>query len=226
MSKVANVLFVHGAWANSSAWAKVLPLVERAGVNATAVQLPLTSLADDAAAVKRAIELVDGKVVLVGHSYGGAVISEAGNEPQVSGLVYVAGFAPAAGESAGSLGAGGPVTRLPETLRSDAHGFLKLSREGVDEAFAQDLSDDERAIVFATQGPVSGNALGGTVTSPAWEHKPAWYLIANQDRAIHPELQQTMARRINATTISIAASHVAMLSQPEAVSEFVLRAIG
>jgi pimeloyl-ACP methyl ester carboxylesterase len=178
MSKVANVLFVHGAWANSSAWAKVLPLVERAGVNATAVQLPLTSLADDAAAVKRAIELVDGKVVLVGHSYGGAVISEAGNEPQVSGLVYVAGFAPAAGESAGSLGAGGPVTRLPETLRSDAHGFLKLSREGVDEAFAQDLSDDERAIVFATQGPVSGNALGGTVTSPAWEHKPAWYLIA------------------------------------------------
>ena len=219
-----TILFVHGAWANASAWTKVLPLVEAASLNATAVQMPLTSLADDVGAVVRAIELADGPLLLVGHSYGGAVITEAGHHPKVGGLVYVAAFAPDAGESAGSLGDGSPATPLPNELRPDAHGFLKLTRKGIDEAFAQDLPDAERAVVFATQGPVSGLSLGGTISEPSWKQKPSWYLRASDDHAIHPELQQRMADRMGASTVTVASSHVPMLSQPASVADLVIRA--
>jgi pimeloyl-ACP methyl ester carboxylesterase len=148
MAKVPNILFVHGAWANASSWDKVLPLIDAAGLSGTAVSLSLTSLADDVATVKRAIELIDGPVLLVGHSYGGSVITEAGADPKVSGLVYVAAFAPDAGESAASLGARGPPTRILEQIRPDAHGFFKLTREGVDDVFAQDLTQAERALTL------------------------------------------------------------------------------
>ncbi|WP_174362990.1 alpha/beta fold hydrolase [uncultured Caballeronia sp.] len=226
MTKLSNILFVHGAWANSSAWDKVLPLIEAAGLTGTSVSLSLTSLADDVATVKRAIALIEGPLLLVGHSYGGAVITEAGNDPKVAGLVYVAAFAPEAGESAASLGAGAPPTRLLEVVRPDAHEFFKLTREGVDEVFAQDLTPAERSTIFATQNPLAGAALGGAVTSPAWKQKPSWYLLATADRTIHPELQKTMAARADATTISIDASHVAMLSQPRAVADLILQAAG
>lgn len=226
MTKVQNILFVHGAWANSSAWEKVLPLVAEAGLTGTAVSLPLTSLVDDAATVKRAIELVDGPLLLVGHSYGGSVITEAGNDPKVAGLVYVAAFAPDVGESAASLGAGGPPTRILEVVRPDAHGFFKLTQEGVDEVFAQDLTVVERANIFATQNPLAGVAFGGEVTAPAWKQKPSWYLRATQDRTIHPELQRTMAQRIGATTVEVTASHVPMLSHPQAVADLLGQAVG
>src|ERR1700679_1335713 len=131
MVQVSTVILVHGAWANASAWAKVLPQLETAGVTAIAAQLPLTTLPDDAAALRRAIALSDGPVLLVGHSYGGAVITEAGMDPKVAGLVYVAAFAPGAGESAGGLGAGAPPTRILEVAIPDAGGFLKLTRDGV-----------------------------------------------------------------------------------------------
>lgn len=220
MPKTSNVLFVHGAWANSSAWDKVLPLVEAAGLTGTAVSLSLTSLADDVATVKRAIDLIDGPLLLVGHSYGGSVITEAGSDAKIVGLVYVAAFAPDVGESAGSLGAGAPPTRLLEVVRPDANGFFKLTREGVDEVFAQDLTATERANIFATQNPLAGAALGGAVTAPAWKEKPSWYLLASEDQTIHPELQKTMSTRIGATTVSIASSHVPMLSHPRAMLEF------
>ena len=224
MAAVPTVIFVHGAWANASAWAKVLPLVADAGMDAVAVQMPLTSLADDAAAVARAIELVDGPLLLVGHSYGGVVMTEAGNDPKVAGLVYVAAFGPDVGESAGSLGAGGPPTDLPNVVTPDAHGFLKLTRKGVDEVFAQDLPEADRRVVFATQAPLAAAALGGAVSAPAWRVKPSWYLRATEDHTIHPELQRRMAERMGATVTELAASHVPMLSQPQAVADFVIRA--
>jgi pimeloyl-ACP methyl ester carboxylesterase len=225
MAKVPNILFVHGAWANSSSWEKVLPLVEAAGLSGTAVSLPLTSLADDVATVKRAIELIDGPVLLVGHSYGGSVITEAGADPKVAGLVYVAAFAPDVGESAASLGAGGPPTRILEQIRPDAHGFFKLTRTGVDELFAQDLTEGERAIIFATQNPLAGAAFGGEITAPAWKEKPSFYLRATEDHTIHPDLQQTMAARIDAkTVVAVASSHLPMLSHPQAVADLIIAA--
>jgi pimeloyl-ACP methyl ester carboxylesterase len=225
MAKVPNILFVHGAWANSSSWAKVLPFTDAAGLSGTAVSLPLTSLADDVAAVKRAIELIDGPVLLVGHSYGGSVITEAGTDPKVAGLVYVAAFAPDAGESAASLGAGGPPTRILEEIRPDAHGFFKLTRAGVDELFAQDLPADERAIIFATQNPLAGAAFGGEITAPSWKEKPSFYLRATEDHTIHPELQRTMSDRIAAKqVVAVPSSHLPMLSHPRAVADLVISA--
>jgi pimeloyl-ACP methyl ester carboxylesterase len=226
MAKITNILFVHGAWANSSAWEKVLPLVEAAGLTGTAVSLSLTSLADDAATLKRAIALIDGPVLLVGHSYGGSVITEAGADPKVAGLVYVAAFAPDAGESAGSLGAGGPPTRLLEVVRPDAEGFFKLTRTGVDEVFAQDLSVAERNTNFATQNPLAGAALGGNITAPAWKAKPSWYLLAEQDHTIHPELQKMMSTRMGATVVKVASSHLPMLSKSQAVADLIVQAAG
>jgi pimeloyl-ACP methyl ester carboxylesterase len=226
MAKITNILFVHGAWANSSAWEKVLPLVEAAGLTGTAVSLSLTSLADDAATLKRAIALIDGPVLLVGHSYGGSVITEAGADPKVAGLVYVAAFAPDAGESAGSLGAGGPPTRLLEVVRPDAEGFFKLTRTGVDEVFAQDLSVAERNTIFATQNPLAGAALGGNITAPAWKAKPSWYLLAEQDHTIHPELQKMMSTRMGATVVKVASSHLPMLSKSQAVADLIVQAAG
>ena len=226
MAKTSSILFVHGAWANSSAWNKVLPLVEAAGLVGTAVSLSLTSLSEDAATLKRAIDLIGGPLLLVGHSYGGAVITEAGHDAKVSGLVYVAAFAPDAGESCGSLGAGGPATRLLEVVRPDAHGFFKLTREGVDEVFAQDLTVEERGAIFANQNPLAGAALGSDVTAAAWRQKPSWYLRATEDRTIHPDLQRTMAERIGATTVEVASSHVPMLSHPRAVADLIVKAAG
>jgi pimeloyl-ACP methyl ester carboxylesterase len=219
-----NVLLVHGAWADGSSWSKVIPKLEARGLNVVAVQLPLTSLADDVATVQRALALEDGPVLLVGHSYGGVIITEAGNDPKVAGLVYVAAFAPDAGESAGSLGSTVAPAPIDAEIRPDAGGFLKLTKDGVFKDFAQDLTPGEKDIVFATQAPTFGKALGGTVTTPAWKTKPSWYIVAANDRAIPPNLEMTMAKKIKAETISITSSHVAMLSQPDMVAAFIVRA--
>jgi pimeloyl-ACP methyl ester carboxylesterase len=226
MSKSKNIVLVHGAWADGSCWSEVIPKLAAKGLSVTAVQLPLTSLADDAATVKRAIALEDGPVLLVGHSYGGAVITEAGGDPKVTGLVYVAAFAPDAGESAGALLASVPPTPLASEGRPDADGFVKLTKTGIFDDFAQDLSDVEKAILFAAQAPTSVKSLGGNVSTPAWKSKPCWYIVATNDRAIPPALETTMAKRMGAETISIAASHVVMLSHPDEVTDLILRAAG
>jgi pimeloyl-ACP methyl ester carboxylesterase len=223
--KLSNIIFVHGAWANSSAWNKVLPLVAALELDVTSVQLPLTSLTADAQALRRAVALTTGPSLLVGHSYGGAVITEAGCDERIAALLYVAGFAPDAGESAAGLGAGGPPTKLPSELTSDSEGFLKLTRQGVARAFAQDLSEEEQKLVFATQGPISAAALSGPVTSPAWKRKPSWYLRTIQDQAIHPELQHMMAERMQAAQTDVSSSHVAMLSQPQAVADLIIKIV-
>ena len=188
MTKASNVILVHGAWADGSSWSKVIPILRKHDLRVTAVQLPLTSLQDDIKAVERAL-------AQVGHSYGGVVITEAGNDPKVVGLVYVAAFAPDAGESAGSLGASVAPAPLGAELRPDEQGFLRMTETGVNESFAQDLSPSEKDVVFATQSPTAGAALGANVTKPAWKSKPSWYLVATSDRAIQPELEGRWRKR-------------------------------
>ena len=226
MSNQPSILLVHGAWADGSSWSKVIPLLHASGLNATAVQLPLTSLGEDAATVNRALALEDGPVVLVGHSYGGAVITEAGTDPKVTGLVYVAAFAPDVGESAGSLLGTVPPAPLASEGRPDAEGFVKLTRKGVSESFAQDLPEIEREGLFAAQAPTSVRSLGGAVSSAAWKTRPSWYVVATDDHAIPPGLARTMAKRINARTIALDASHAVMLSHPQAVAALILDAAG
>jgi pimeloyl-ACP methyl ester carboxylesterase len=220
---VSNVVLVHGAWADGSSWAKVIPLLEAKGLHVDAVQLPLTSQADDVAAVQRAIARVDGRLLLVAHSYGGSVMTQAGNDTKVAGLVYVAGFAPAEGESPFDLAVSDPTPALQQ-LQQDQFGFLKLTSTGIREDFAQDLSESEQTVLAATQGPTSIASLSAAVTTPAWRNKPCWFVIAAHDRVVAPTLQVMFAERMNATSITLSSSHVAMLSQPYAVASFIRKA--
>jgi len=220
---VTNVVLVHGAWADGSSWAKVIPLLEGKGLHVDAVQLPLTSQAADVGAVQRAIARVDGPLLLVAHSYGGAVITQAGNDPKVAGLVYVAAFAPAEGESPAALTAANPTPFL-QHLEQDQFGFLKLTSTGIREDFAPDLSDSEQTVLAATQGPTSLVALGAAISTPAWRNKPSWFVIAAHDRVVAPALQAMFAERMNATSITLSSSHVAMLSEPYVVASFIRRA--
>jgi pimeloyl-ACP methyl ester carboxylesterase len=221
---VTNVVLIHGAWADGSSWSKVIPLLEARGLEVVAVQLPLTSLADDVATVQRAIALVDGPLLLVAHSYGGVVMTQAGNDPKVAGLVYVAAFAPMEGQSAFTLATANP-TPLLEELRPDAFGFLKITPKGIRRDFAQDLSDSEQTVLNAAQSPTAAEAsLSAPVSTAAWRNKPTWFVIAAHDRVVSPALQAAEAQQMNATSITLSASHVAMLSQPYAVASFIRRA--
>jgi len=223
---VKNVILVHGAWADGSSWSRIIPLLAAKGLNVTAVQLPLTSLADDAATVKRALALETGPVVLVGHSYGGAVITEAGNDPKVTALVYVAAFAPDAGQSAGSLNNSVPPTPMAAEVRPDSQGFLKLTKTGVYENFAQDITAAEKLKLYVAQAPTNAKSLGGTIDTPAWRSKPSWYIVAAEDRAISPTLEATMAKTIGAKTSTVKGSHLIMLSKASAVAAVIEEAVG
>jgi pimeloyl-ACP methyl ester carboxylesterase len=224
MTKASNVILVHGAWADGSSWSKVIPLLIARGLRVTAVQLSLTSLKDDVATVKRALALQDGPTVLVGHSYGGVVITEAGNDPKVAGLVYIAAFAPDVGQSVGSLGASAEPAPMGAEVRPDAQGYLKLTEAGVKNNFAQDLSPTEKDVLFAAQAPTVAGAFAENVSAAAWKTKPSWYLVAKQDRAIQPSLERTMAKTIKAKTIEVDASHVAMLARPQETANLILEA--
>lgn len=222
---VTNILLVHGAWADGSSWSKVIPLLQADGYTVVAVQLPLTSLAEDVKAVQRAIALEPGPVLLVGHSYGGAVITQAGNDPKVEGLLYVNAFAPDAGESAYSLGNTVPATPVASQINQDAQGYLKLSTTGITNDFAQDLTASEQASLAVTQGPINAtDGLGGMVTTPAWKTRPSWYIVGSNDRVIAPALEQMMATRMKATTITLASCHVSLLAHPTDVSAFIEKA--
>jgi pimeloyl-ACP methyl ester carboxylesterase len=226
MAKASNVILVHGAWADGSSWSKVIPLLQARALRVTAVQLPLTSLENDVVTVKRALAREDGPTILVGHSYGGVVITEAGNDPKVAGLVYIAAFAPDTGQSAGSLGASVDPAPMGAEIRPDREGYLKLTEAGVKENFAQDLTPTEKGVLFAVQTPTAAAALGGNVSVAAWKTKRCWYLVAIADRAIQPDLERTMAKTIKAKTIEVAASHVAMLGRPEETAKLILEATG
>lgn len=221
---VKNIVLVHGAFADGSSWSKVIPLLEAKGFHVVSVQIPLTSLADDVATTKRAIALQDGPVVLVGHSYGGAVITEAGNDPKVARLVFVAAFAPDTGESVIQLIQQFPTPPLNSQLTADSEGFLSVTPKGIAEDFAQDTSKAEQRLLTATQGPLNASALFATVDSAAWRTKPAWFVVASDDRAISPDLERTEAATMGAATITLDSSHVAMISHPFAVAALIEKA--
>jgi pimeloyl-ACP methyl ester carboxylesterase len=221
---VKNIVLVHGAWADGSCWSRVIALLEAKSFHVVAVQNPLTSLADDVAATKRIIALQDGPVILVGHSYAGVVITEAGNDPKVVGLVYVAAFAPGEGESINSASKPYPSAPLGSELRPDAQGFLTATPKGIAEDMAQDLPEGEQQILTATQGQTAAAVFGATVTTAAWKSKPSWALIAGNDRSIPPELEKDEAAAIKATSITVPCNHLAMLSHPREVAELIEQA--
>ncbi|MGA0557096.1 alpha/beta fold hydrolase [Larkinella sp. VNQ87] len=223
---IKNVVLVHGTWADGSSWGKVIPLLEAKGLHVRAVQNPLTSLGDDVAATKRAIELQDGPVLLVGHSWGGVVITEAGNHDQVAGLVYVAAVAPEEGQSFLDTVQTAPATPGNDQIRPDAYGFVSMSPTGIFEDFAQDLPEAEQKLILATQGPQAFTALTEKITKAAWKQKPSWFIVAANDRMINPDLERTLAQKLNAKTLEIPTSHVAMLADPEAVASVILEAAG
>lgn len=220
-----SVVIVHGAFADGSDWAKVVPLLQAKGVAVTVVQNPLTSLADDVAATRRALSNQQGKVVLVGHSWGGTVITEAGSDQKVSALVYVAAFAPEVGQTSGEQGQGAPTPPGISQIKADSNGFLYLTPEGMAKDFAQDLPAAQTAVMTATQGPIRASAFEDKTTVSAWKTKPSWYLLATEDRMIHPDVQRSAAKRIGATLAELSSSHVPQQSQPAEVAAVILRAV-
>ena len=220
-----TVVLVHGAFADGSSWEKVIPLLQAKGIKVVAVQNPLSSLADDVAAAKRVIDAQTGKVVLVGHSWGGMVITEAGASDKIKALVYVAAFAPSEGEAAGALGKNYAVPPGIATLQADAGGYLWLPADSVAKNFAQDVTPATAALIAATQGPIAAKAFGDTTTVAAWKTKPSYYIVAAKDRMIAPELEVDFARKINAVTTTLQTSHVPMVSQPAKVAEVILAAV-
>jgi pimeloyl-ACP methyl ester carboxylesterase len=224
MQGLKNIVLVHGAWADGSSWSKVLPLLQAKGFHAVAVQNPLSSIADDVASTNRLINAQDGPVLLVGHSYGGAVITEAGNNPKVRGMVYVAAFAPEEGETLGGMAAQYPTPPAYSEFRQVEDGYLVLTEKGVSESFAQDLSPAEKSLVFAVQGATQGAILATPIKKAAWHSKPSWFVIASNDRTIAPEQEIDTAKRMGAKTLTVPTSHLAMLAQPEKVADFVIEA--
>ena len=220
-----SVVIVHGAFADGSDWAKVIPLLQAKGIKVTAVQNPLTSLADDVAAAKRAIDNQPGKVVLVGHSWGGTVITEAGNNDKVASLVYVAAFAPDAGQATGDLGKDLPVPPGIAKLSVDKAGFASLPPSALAADFAQDVPAKQAAVMAATQGPIALKAFGDKVETAAWKTRPSWYIVSKNDRMIQPDLERAFAKQINAKTTELPTSHVPQQSRPADVAKVILDAV-
>ncbi|MEV2238018.1 alpha/beta hydrolase [Micromonospora sp. NPDC049891] len=218
-----NVVLVHGAYADGSSWSDVIPILQRAGLRVTAVQNPLTSLADDAAATRRALDRQDGPTVLVGHSWAGTVISEAGDHPNVSALVYVAARAPDAGEDFTALAARFPTPPANAGLvHSD--GYAQLSEQAFLEDFAGGVDQVRARALYAVQGPISGELFSARTSTAAWRDKPCYYSISTQDRTSAPELERFLAERMGATTIEVESSHLAMVTHPEAIADLILMA--
>jgi pimeloyl-ACP methyl ester carboxylesterase len=219
--QVKNIVLVHGAFADGSSWSKVIPLLLAKGYKVTSVQNPLTSFQDDVAATKRALAAQDGPVILVGHSYGGVVITETGNDPKVVGLVYVAAFAPDAGQSIADIGKNFPKPSGLDKVVPQQEGFLLLSPEGIETGFAQDLSKEEQALLIAVQPQTSGSIFAAQPTQAAWHTKPSWYIIASNDHMIDPGHEASMASQLKASTTTLPASHVVMLSHPKEVARVI-----
>jgi pimeloyl-ACP methyl ester carboxylesterase len=219
-----SVVLVHGAFVDGSGWKDVYEKLTKDGYDVAVVQNPTTSLADDVAATKRAIANAKGPVILVGHSYGGSIISEAGNDPKVAGLVYIAAFVPDKGESVASLTANPPPGGPPSPVLPPQDGFLSIDKAKFHASFCADV-DAKTAKFMADSQPGWGlGAVGGVVTQAAWRTKPNWYLVASQDGMIPPPLQSAMARKANATTVEVKASHAVMVSQPAAVVDIIEKA--
>jgi len=221
---IETIVLVHGAFADGSCWAKVIPLLTKRGLKAIAVQNPLSSLADDVTATHRVIGMQEGPVLLVGHSWGGAVITEAGNHAQVKGLVYVAAGAPESGQSFGDWWKDYTPAPAAAEIKPYGDGYVALTPEGVRKHFVQDIPAEEADIVYATQGPLAARCFSDKVSVAAWRSKRSWYIVAAQDETIPPAVERDSANRMGAETLVLQSSHVPMLSQPEAVAEFIASA--
>ena len=219
-----TIVLVHGAFADASSFDQLIPLLFDDGYNVVAVQNPLSSLQDDIATTKRLIEAQKGPVVVVGHSYGGVVITgAAAGEPNVKALVYLAAFAPDANEPIGPLNDKYP-TNLGKALKPDAAGFLYIECDKVHDLFANDLPESAAKVVCATQKPVHNSVFGATIDTPAWKTIPSWYLVSKEDHAINPDLERFYAKRMGAKTEEVDASHVAFISHPKVVAKLIEQA--
>jgi pimeloyl-ACP methyl ester carboxylesterase len=220
-----TVVLVHGAWADGSSWSKVIPLLQAKNIRVLGVQNPLTSLADDVTATKRVLADVSGPVVLVGHSWAGTVITEAGTDPKVKALVYVAAFANDTGQSGGDLVNAYPKPPALSTVADDGHGFLRQTEQGMIDNFAPDLPRTEARTLFVTQGPLAASTFGDEVTVPAWKTVPSWYIVSANDRVIAPQMERDLARKMRANTTVLQSSHVSLLSHPGEVAAVIEQAV-
>jgi pimeloyl-ACP methyl ester carboxylesterase len=223
-SSARNVVLVHGGFVDGSGWEAVYGILRKDGFKVGVVQNPTTSLADDVAATRRVVAAQDGPVILVGHSYGGAVITEAGNDPKVVGLVYIAAFAPDRGESVASLIKDPPPGAPVPPILPPTDGFLMLDRDKFAASFAADVDPELAGFMADAQVPWGVEALGGTISEAAWKSKPSWYLIATEDRMIPPLAQRAMSSRAGATVTEVAGSHAIYVSQPAAVADLIAKA--
>jgi pimeloyl-ACP methyl ester carboxylesterase len=225
-SAAKNIVLVHGAFADGSSWSRVIPLLEAKGLNVTCVQNPLTSLAEDVATTGRLLAKQTGPVILVGHSYAGFVITEAGNAPNVVGLVYVSSYGPAEGESHDDLVKRYPPPSGVSAIHLDEDGFLSIAREKFQETFAHDVDTAQARIMAAVQKPVAKKCFGAPSAAPAWKSKPSRFLVSTNDRLINPDLQRFMAQRMGATVVSVPSSHASLVSHPVEAANLIAEAAG
>src|SRR5271165_39269 len=223
--KVRNVVLVHGLFADGSSWAEVIARLQAAGMNATAVQNPLTTLEDAVASAQRALALQDGPTVLVGHSFSGMIVTEAGVDPKVTSLVYVAARAPDAGEDYSELAKQFPTPPASAGIVWSGD-WAQLSETAFLHDFAGDLPEAKARVLYAVQAPFARALLAGKTTRAAWRSKPSWYAVSTEDRTINPDLERFMAKRMGATTIEVKASHLSLISQPDAIAGLILEAAG
>ena len=221
---VKNIVLVHGGFVDGSGWAGVYRTLKNDGYTVAIVQNPTISLADDVAVTRRVISAQSGPVILVGHSYGGVVITEAGNDPKVAGLVYVAAFAPDKGESVSALIKNPPAGAPVPPILPPQDGFLFLDRAKFAASFAADVSGDTAAFMADSQVPWGVEALGGIISAPAWRTKPSWYLVATEDRMIPPDAQRAMSKRAGSTVVEVRGSHAVYVSQPQDVAAIIAKA--
>jgi pimeloyl-ACP methyl ester carboxylesterase len=221
---VKNVVLVHGGFVDGSGWQGVYDHLKKDGYNVTVVQNPTMSLADDVAVTKRALAAHSGPAILVGHSYGGVVVTEAGNDPKVAGLVYIAAFAPDKGESVSSLIQNPPPGAPVPPILPPQDGYLFLDRTKFRASFAADVSADAAAFMADSQVPWGLDALNGGVTEPSWKTKPSWYLVATEDKMIPPEAQRAMSKRAGSTVVEVPGSHAVYVSQSRAVADLIAKA--
>jgi pimeloyl-ACP methyl ester carboxylesterase len=218
---IRNVVLVHGGFVDGSGWEGVYRALTKSGHSVTVVQNPTISLADDVAVTRRAIAAQDGPVILVGHSYGGAVVTEAGNDPKVAAVVYIAAFAPDAGESVASLIKDPPPGAPVPPILPPQDGFLFLDRSKFQASFAADVEGSAAKFMADSQVPWGLDALSGAITQPAWRSKPSWYLVATNDRMIPPDAQRAMSKRAGSTVVEVEGSHAVYVSQPQAVASLI-----
>ncbi len=221
---VKNVVLVHGGFVDGSGWEGVYKALKKEGYKVSIVQNPTMSLADDVAVTKRTLTAQDGPVILVGHSYGGVVITEAGNDPRVAGLVYIAAFAPDQGESVSALIKNPPPGAPVPPILPPQDGYLFLDKAKFRASFAADVSADAAAFMADSQVPWGVGALSGTISEPAWKAKPSWYLVATEDKMIPPDAQRAMSRRAGSTVVEVVGSHAVYVSQPQAVASIIEKA--